>query len=153
MATALATQLAKVAANSSNSLDLKAQKKAHSQSLIFDPPVAATQDFDTVYQICLEGYQELCQLDGRFLNFARSIFSEQSKKEERSQMTAAANKELDVVLESFLGLVGGRLLLKPALKAVEWLIRRFRLVVHGIQENLQDFKRIRMLIISINQSS
>ena len=129
MATALTAQLAQIRAKTTNSLDLKAQKKAHSQSLLFDPPVAATQDFDTIYQVCCEGYQELCQLDSRFNSFARNIFSEQSKQEDRTQMTAEQNQELDVVLEKFLGLVGGRLLLKPAIKAVEWLVRRFRSVI------------------------
>ncbi|MCJ1352938.1 MAG: snoRNA-binding rRNA-processing protein utp10 [Icmadophila ericetorum] len=122
----LAAQLAKIAASSTNSLDLKAQKKAHSHSLLFDSRHAATQDFDTIYQICVEGFQELCQIDGRFLAFSRSIFSEQSKREDRTQMTEGQNKELDEVLESFLQLVGARLLLKPAMKAVEWLVRRFR---------------------------
>ena len=126
MKTSLATQLAVIAAHSSNPLDLKAQKKAHSQSLLFDRSVAASQDFNTIYQLCVEGFQELCQMDKKFLGFSRSIFSEQSKREDRSQMTLEQNRELDEVLESFLRLVGPKLLLKPALKAVEWLIRRFR---------------------------
>lgn len=128
MASALQSQLAQIAAKSTNSLDLKAKKKAHSQSLLFEPRVAATQDFDTIYQICHEGFQELCLLDSRFISFARNIFSEQSKQEDRTLMTAVQNSELDNVLEDFLGLVGGRLLLKPAQKAVEWLVRRFKLV-------------------------
>ncbi|MCJ1284859.1 snoRNA-binding rRNA-processing protein utp10 [Xylographa opegraphella] len=132
MATVLTAQLAQIAAKSTNPLDLKAQKRAHSKSLLFDQNVAASQDFDTIYQICIEGYQELCQMDKRFINFARSIFSEQSKTQERSQMTDAQNKELDEVLESFLSLVGARLLLRPALKAVEWLVRRFRVHEHNI---------------------
>jgi U3 small nucleolar RNA-associated protein 10 len=33
---------------------------------------------------------------------------------------------LDAVIESFLALVGGRLQLSPAVKAVDWLVRRFR---------------------------
>ena len=147
MATSLATQLARIAVKSTNALDLKAQKKAHSQSLLFDPQAAATQDFDTIYQICLEGYQELCRIDPRFIGFANNIFSEQSKREDRAQMTAAENTELDSVLERFLTLVGSRLLLKPAVKAVEWLVRRFRLeisysektysalIVNRVQEN------------------
>ncbi|KAF7155118.1 hypothetical protein CNMCM5623_006545 [Aspergillus felis] len=127
MASSLAAQLSQIAAKSTNQLDLKAQRIAHSQSLIFDRKVASTQDFDTVYQICYEGFQELCQLDPRFTAFERTIFSEQSKAEDRTQLTAAQNKELDVALEAFLALVGGRLLLNPAVKAVEWLVRRFRI--------------------------
>jgi U3 small nucleolar RNA-associated protein 10 len=127
--TSLAEQLSQVAAKSANSLNLKAQKAAHSRSLIFEPRVAASQDFDTIYTICLEGFQELCQLDPRFVRFERSIFSRQSKNEERNQLTKKENEELDTVLEEFLGLVGARLLLKPGLKAVEWLVRRFRYAV------------------------
>jgi U3 small nucleolar RNA-associated protein 10 len=126
MATSLAAQLSAISANSENSLNLKAQKAAHSKSLIFEPRVAASQSFDTIYTLCHEGFQELCLLDGRFSEFQRDIFSEQSKDEDRTQMTAAQNSELDQRLEVFLGLVGARLRLSPAVKAVEWLIRRFR---------------------------
>ncbi|KAL8954084.1 MAG: hypothetical protein Q9183_007295, partial [Haloplaca sp. 2 TL-2023] len=99
MATSLAAQLAQIRAHSTNALDLKAQKKAHSKSLLFDERHAATQDFDTLFQICVEGYQELCRLDPRFLEFAGNLFSEQSKQEDRTQMTEGENKRLDGVLE------------------------------------------------------
>ena len=128
MATALASQLAQIRAKSTNPLDLKAQRKAHSRSLLYESGFAATQDFDSLYQICYEGFQELCLLDSRFAGFANNLFSEQSKQEDRTQMTAAQNQQLDAVLEEFLHLVGSKLLLKPALKAVEWLVRRFRSV-------------------------
>jgi U3 small nucleolar RNA-associated protein 10 len=126
MVSSLETQLSVIAANSENSLNLKAQKAAHSKSLIFDPRSAASQSFETIYTLCHEGFQELCLLDSRFLEFQRDVFSEQSQEEDRTQMTAAENSELDKRLESFLGLVGGRLRLNPAIKAVEWLVRRFR---------------------------
>ncbi|CAK4031147.1 U3 small nucleolar RNA-associated 10 [Lecanosticta acicola] len=125
MATALQQQLAAIAANSTHQLDLKAQKARHSKSLLFEPRDAATQTFETIYQISLEGFEDLCHLDSRFVPFARNLFSEQSKSEDRTQMTAKENEELDRVIESFLGLLGGRLLLKPAIKAAEWLVRRF----------------------------
>ena len=126
MATALASQLAQIRAYSTNPLDLKAHKRAHSLSLLSEPSVAASQDLDLLYQLCYEGFLELCHLDSRFASFANNIFSEQSKTEDRTQMTSAQNQRLDVVLEEFLHLVSGKLLLKPALKAVEWLVRRFR---------------------------
>ncbi|RDW71266.1 hypothetical protein BP6252_07829 [Coleophoma cylindrospora] len=126
MASILGAQLAQIAANSTNSLNLKAQKAAHSKSLIFEPRVAASQSFDTIYTICHEGFQELCLLDDRFREFQRTIFSEQSQEEDRTQMTAAENAELDRRLEAFMGLVGARLRLNPGVKAVEWLVRRFR---------------------------
>jgi U3 small nucleolar RNA-associated protein 10 len=136
MATALAAQLSQIAANSTNSLNLKAQKAAHSKSLIFEPRVAASQSFDILYTLCHEGFQELCLLDGRFLEFQRGIFSEQSQEVDRTQMTATENSDLNKQLEAFLGLVGGRLRLNPGVKAVEWLVRRFRYVKPGYtQEN------------------
>jgi U3 small nucleolar RNA-associated protein 10 len=126
MATSLAAQLLQIAANSTNSLNLKAQKALHAQSLIFEPRVAASQSFDIIYALCYEGFQELCLLDGRFSDFRRNLFSEQSQEEDRTQMTADQNAELNERLEEFLGLVGAKLRLSPAIKAVEWLIRRFR---------------------------
>ena len=126
MTSAFAAQLGQIAATSTNELDLKAQKAAHSQSLIFEPRIAGSQDFETIYQICLEGFQDLCQLDQRFLDFQRNIFNPQSKDQDRVQMTAHENEALDSVLEQFLSLVGSRLLLRPAVKTLEWLIRRFK---------------------------
>lgn len=129
MATSLSAQLSQIAAKSTHQLDLKKQRVAHSKSLIFKPEVAVSQDFDTIYIICRNGFEELCQLDKRFLEFEHTLFSEQSKAEDRTDMTATQNSELDDVLESFLALVGSKLLLTPAVKAVEWLVRRFRYAI------------------------
>jgi U3 small nucleolar RNA-associated protein 10 len=41
-------------------------------------------------------------------------------------MSKDENAKLNTVLEAFITLVGPRLLLKPAEKALEWLVRRFR---------------------------
>ena len=128
MATQLAAQLAQISANSQASLNVKAQRAAHSKSLIFEPLDAATQSYQTLYTICHEGFEELCRLDGRFTPFGLTIFSEQSQHEDRTQLDAAQNVELDRRVESFLRLVGGRLRLMPAIRAIEWLVRRFRYV-------------------------
>lgn len=126
MATSLAAQLAQVAANSKSSLNVKAQRAAHSKSLIWEPRVAATQSYQTLYATCHQGFEDLCQLDARFNRFQATIFSEESPNQDRNQLTAAENVELDNQIEAFLRLAGGRLRLMPAIKSVEWLIRRFR---------------------------
>lgn len=128
MATSLAAQLAQIAANSKSSLNVKAQKASHSKSLIFEPKVAAGQSYQALYTICYDGFEELCQLDGRFKPFALTLFSEQSQNEDRTQMSADENAELDAKIESFLRLVGSRLRLMPAIRAIEWLVRRFQYV-------------------------
>jgi U3 small nucleolar RNA-associated protein 10 len=125
---ALQKQLAVIAATSTQQLDLKAQRTAHGKSLLYEPKIAASQTFNNIYQVCHEGFRELCMLDNRFAAFSKNLFSDQGKTEERNQMTAKENEELDVVIERFLTLVGPRLSLKPAQKAVEWLVRRFRCV-------------------------
>ncbi|KAL4973598.1 U3 small nucleolar RNA-associated protein 10 [Aspergillus desertorum] len=139
MASSLAAQLSQIAANSTNQLNLKAQRLAHSKSLIFDKRVAGSQDFDTIYDICYDGFRELCQLDPRFAQFERSIFSEQSKAQDRTEMNMEQNRELDLVLEAFLALAGGRLLLSPAVKAVEWLVRRFRVHEYNTRFTILTF--------------
>src|SRR5438876_733443 len=101
MTSSLAAQLSKIAADSIDSHNLKAQKAAHSQSLLFEPKVAVNQDFDTLFTICGDGFEELCRLDSRFVDFHRSLFSEQSKDIDRTQMTAGENSELDNKVEDF----------------------------------------------------
>ncbi|KAF2497168.1 hypothetical protein BU16DRAFT_508085 [Lophium mytilinum] len=127
MTSALQKQLAAIAATSTQQLDLKAQKTAHGKSLLYEPKVAACQNFNNIYQVCHEGYRELCMLDSRFVAFSQNLFSDQGKTEDRTQMTVKENAELDIVIERFLTLVGPRLALKPAQKALEWLVRRFRI--------------------------
>lgn len=126
MASSLAAQLAQVAANSKSTLNTKAQKAAHSKSLIWEPRVAATQSYQTLYTTCFQGFEELCQLDARFTIFQSTIFNEESQNQDRTQLTAAENEELDRRVEAFLRLAGSRLRLMPAIKSIEWLIRRFR---------------------------
>ncbi|KAI7590355.1 hypothetical protein KC343_g18426, partial [Hortaea werneckii] len=139
MATSLQQQLAAIQQTSTHQLDLKAQKAQHSKSLLFEPRDAASQSFDTIYHICNEGFNELSQLDARFVPFARNLFSEQSKNEDRTQMTAVENEELNKTVESFLGLVQGRLLLRPAMKAVEWVVRRFQAHEYSTETMLLTF--------------
>ena len=98
--TSLQKQLAAIAATSTHQLDLKAQKLAHGKSLLFEPRIAASQSFENIYLICYEGFRDLCALDPRFVQFSRSLFSEQSKVEDRTQMTQKENDKLDEVLEA-----------------------------------------------------
>ncbi|KAJ9661950.1 snoRNA-binding rRNA-processing protein utp10 [Neophaeococcomyces mojaviensis] len=136
MVSAFASQLQAIAKNSSHELDLKAQRSAHGESLLFDRSVAVKQDFETIYNICVEGFRELCYLDQRFHDFERNVFSEQSKSQDREQMNKAENEVLDLVLKRCLALLGSKILLKPALKAAEWLVRRFRVHIYNVDDLL-----------------
>ncbi|KAK8090131.1 BP28CT domain-containing protein [Apiospora hydei] len=127
MATSLAAQLQQIAASSKATLDVKAQKAAHAKSLISGAREAASQNFQELYTKCRQEYDELCRIDGRFLAFSTTLFSEQSRDEDRTQMTTDENAELDRKIDSFLRLVGGRLRISPAIYSVEWLVRRFKI--------------------------
>ncbi|KAK0661167.1 hypothetical protein QBC41DRAFT_350774 [Cercophora samala] len=122
----LQEQLKAVQANSRVILNGKLAKAAHSKSLIFEPQAAAGQTYAEIYTVAREGFDELCTIDNRFRPFAAHIFSEESQQADRTQMTAEENAVLDKRVESFLHLAGARLQLMPAIKAIEWLIRRFR---------------------------
>jgi U3 small nucleolar RNA-associated protein 10 len=139
MATALQQQLAAISAKSTDQLNLKAQKQRHAKSLLFEPREAATQSFDTLFQICGEGFDDLCTLDARFRSFATNLFAPSSVDVERETLNKKENDDLNTVVEQFLGLICGRLLLKPALKCVEWLIRRWKALEHNVDTLLLAF--------------
>jgi U3 small nucleolar RNA-associated protein 10 len=139
MATALQQQLAAISAKSTDQLNLKAQKQRHAKSLLFEPREAASQSFDTLFQICGEGFDDLCTLDARFRSFATNLFAPSSVEVERETLNKKENDDLNTVVEQFLGLICGRLLLKPALKCVEWLIRRWKALEHNVATLLLAF--------------
>ena len=130
MASSLSAQLTKLQTNrpstTSSILDPKKLKTLHSVSLLFAPQHAATQDFDSLHSICLEGFHELCSLEPRFHIFERSLFSEQSKSVDRELLGLEDNKKLDDNTRAFLRLLGAWALVRSGVKALEWLVRRFR---------------------------
>lgn len=126
MASSLAQQLQRIAATSVNTVSAERQKQLYSVSLLYTPGQASTQDLTTVYSIAVEGFRELVELDPALRKYERSLFSPSSISIDRFVQTKADNLELDRSVDDFLGLVGPRLLLKGAIKALEWLVRKFR---------------------------
>ncbi|EXJ87369.1 hypothetical protein A1O3_04328 [Capronia epimyces CBS 606.96] len=139
MTSTFAAQLRTIAANSTNELDLRARRDAHAESLIFDRAVAVKQDWETIYLICLEGFQELCLLDSRLREFELNLYSPQAKDQDREQLSRSQNEALGVVLERCLALLGSKVLLRPGIRAVEWLVRRFRVHVYDTDALLTTF--------------
>jgi hypothetical protein len=64
-------------------------------------------------------------LDSRFRDYEPILFSTQSKSLDRTLQTAEDNAKLDASINEFLRLLSPHFLLKPATKALEWLIWRF----------------------------
>ncbi|KAJ2901020.1 ssu processome component [Zalerion maritima] len=128
MISSLAAQLAAQATNSVASLDLHLQKSAHSTSLIWEPKDATSQTFRKIYSICFDAFSELCTLEPRLSRFASTLFDEASQHLDRTTKTAAENEGLDREIQAFLRLSGKWLNLQITVRAVEWLVRRFRVL-------------------------
>lgn len=73
----------------------------------------------------LNGLEELETLDSNFQEFENSLFAESSLTFERSVQTKEVNEKLDVTIQRFLIRLSPFCLLKPAHKALEWLIHRY----------------------------
>lgn len=133
MASSLAAQLQQLSAlrPSTHTTSHSQIRRIHAQSILFTPEVAAAQSHTQLYSICNEGFLDLCTLDDRFRLFRNGIFSEQSISVDRDTKTKSEISLLDSQIRSFLGRVSPFLQLRSAVKSVEWLVRRFRLVLSG----------------------
>lgn len=74
----LADQLKSIRSNNETILDKKKRTKIHSVSLLYEPQVAAQQDFDTIYTVSFDALKELELIDPRFAVFENNLFSESS---------------------------------------------------------------------------
>ncbi|KXS11658.1 glycosyltransferase family 32 protein [Gonapodya prolifera JEL478] len=117
-------------------------------SLLFSVEQAADMDTDQVYAVGIAGLQELSskydpqELDAsvliapgtpRFGAFEATLFSLALKNVDRSKQTKEENAKLDAGITSFLQLVSPYCLDMSAWKALEWLIRRFRIHEHNVE--------------------
>lgn len=113
-------------------VDRKSRSKVHSRSLIFEPKIAATQDFELLYEIGLEGLDQLVSLDRRFDRFKSTLFSETSIKFDRNVSQQDTLQHLSENINQFLLLLCRYLNLSHTVKALEWLVRRFNInLYHG----------------------
>lgn len=121
MSTSLAEQLQRLAVPQTSVLKHSKQRP----SLLFDPKEAAGLKRDTIYEIGLEGLEELIQKNDAFTSFNNTLFHISTKNFERSVQNAEANQKLNKNIGHFLLLLSPHFLLKCAHKALEWLINRY----------------------------
>ncbi|KAJ2812763.1 snoRNA-binding rRNA-processing protein utp10, partial [Coemansia furcata] len=125
MASSLASQLYKM-----RTLDrAMGNERSHNvrASFLFDGRQAADLDTQTIFDIGRDGLQELRQMNQRFDAYADTLFSEAIKDMDRVLQTKEENGKLDESIRSFLFQLAPHFLTKPAGKAIEWLVRRFRI--------------------------
>ncbi|GEQ70249.1 hypothetical protein JCM33374_g3925 [Metschnikowia sp. JCM 33374] len=127
----LSQQLQAISAkNASVALDRKSRAFVHSQSLIFDPKAAAAQDHEYIYQIACEGLEELVEIDSRFARFQSSLFSPASVTFDRNVSTKDVVAQAEKNAIAFINMAAPYFALSPALKATEWLVRRYHINIH-----------------------
>ncbi|PIA14644.1 hypothetical protein COEREDRAFT_46446, partial [Coemansia reversa NRRL 1564] len=125
MATSLASQLYRMR-NVDRSLSTQRAQKTRA-SFLFDGRQAADMDNQTVFDIGQDGLRELQQINVRFSAYATTLFSAAVKDLDRVQQTRDENQKLDESIRGFLFLLAPHFLTRPAGKALEWLVRRFRI--------------------------
>ncbi|KAJ2004508.1 snoRNA-binding rRNA-processing protein utp10 [Coemansia thaxteri] len=134
MASSLASQLYKM-----RTLDrVVGNERSHNvkASFLFDGRQAADLDNQTIFDIGREGLSELRRINRRFDGYASTLFSEAVKDMDRVLQTKEENDKLDESIRSFLFLLAPHFLTKPAGKAIEWLVRRFRIQEFNVKDVL-----------------
>ncbi|KAK9810295.1 hypothetical protein WJX72_008160 [[Myrmecia] bisecta] len=129
MASALQQQLQQVSAAWG---DAAAKRKKGRPSLLYDPLEAADIDVQTIHQVGSEGLRDLRKMDSRFGHFADSLFGSASVKLNREKQTKEVNRNLDTQIAAFCRVLADYFLLLPATKALEYLVRRYKVQEYNV---------------------
>ena len=131
----LEKQLKRLRIPGSSSLE-RATKFKKKTSFLFDPKEASDIDNETVFALALNGLDELKLVNVEFEKFEIFLFSESSKHLERSLQSQELNDKLDNNIKDYLRFLSPYILLKPAHKTLEWLIRRYQVHLYNTDDLL-----------------
>lgn len=126
MTSGLAAQLAQYSSLNA-SLYVDRSRRKHTESYLFPNRDANEHDFYSLHALGLNGLSKLKALNPGFGKYEGTIFSDSSRNADRTLQSQTQNADLDRVLDDFLKHLGPYLMEPPASKALEWVIRRFRL--------------------------
>ncbi|XP_047143600.1 HEAT repeat-containing protein 1 isoform X1 [Hydra vulgaris] len=98
-------------------------------SILFDAQTSATLDNDTILEIGITGFTNLCSIDFVFKQF-EDLFTRSALKIQRNMENKDFNRRLSKKLSMFLMFLSPYVLLKPAHRVLEWLVRRFQIHIH-----------------------
>ncbi|KAJ3394338.1 HEAT repeat-containing protein 1 [Lobulomyces angularis] len=108
------------------------QSAKNQPSLLFSK--SGDIDSDAVLDLAKNGLAELVTKDKRFLAFEDSIFSDFYKNSNIELQSPEILENLKKSIANFLILLSPYFLLKPSLKVLEWLIRRFKIHKYSIEQ-------------------
>ncbi|XP_037811353.1 HEAT repeat-containing protein 1 homolog [Lucilia sericata] len=130
MSTTLFEQLQRLKAPQTGAIQ-DAKRKA---SILFEPKEAAGKDRRTIYDLGVNGLQELIVLNSKFQQFEETLFDENTLHLERAVEHKDVNELLDKNIKKFLQHLSPYFLLRPAHMCLEWLIRRFQIHEYNRKE-------------------
>ena len=96
-------------------------------TLLFDKKKAASIDDADVYALGLNGFLELTRHEPRFTRFEEPLFSDRAKSLDVFSLGPEQKEEMLSVLCEFLVQLSPYALLKASSKALEWLVRKFKI--------------------------
>lgn len=128
MTTSLATQLARLGANSLDATRLAAPTAKSRPSFLFPSRQAAALSNTDIYSLGHNGFLALLEQDARLQKYESPLFGEQAKRTDRTLLTKEENEELDGILAGIMRVLASRFMFKNVGRVLEWLIRRFRCV-------------------------
>lgn len=123
MASSLQEQLQRLAAAAGIS---SAKTPRGKPSLLYTFQEAADVGIQDIYVIAVQGFDQLCRIDPRFQSYRKTLFSQSTQTLDRDQQTAEIIAKLDASIAGFCHLLSSYFLLPAAFKALEYLIRRFK---------------------------
>ncbi|KAL5263147.1 hypothetical protein ACHWQZ_G008532 [Mnemiopsis leidyi] len=108
-------------------------------SLIFSTRIASDYDVQDIYDIGINGFEELVTLNPCFAQFRNTLFHPNAGKFERMLKSAEFLAGVDSEIELFLAHVSNYGLLSPAHKALEWLVRSYKIHIYNSEALLYAF--------------
>uniref|UniRef100_A0A5S6QQ31 HEAT repeat-containing protein 1 n=1 Tax=Trichuris muris TaxID=70415 RepID=A0A5S6QQ31_TRIMR len=106
-------------------------------SLLFEPEDAAGMNKDTIFAIALVGFEELVSNDNVFEQFRATLFDQSTLDVERALFTRDQNVNLDAMIGKFFVALTPYVLFSSAHKAIEWLVRCFRVHQYNVDAVLR----------------
>ena len=108
-------------------------------SLIFTASVASDYDVQDILDIGINGFEELVSLNPCFERFKDTLFHPTSATFERLTRSEDVLENIDKDIELFLAYVSNYGLLSPAHKALEWLVRAYKIHIYNSEALLSAF--------------
>ncbi|KAJ7054756.1 hypothetical protein C8F01DRAFT_1162846 [Mycena amicta] len=126
MVSSLAAQLAKGASLNTNALVDRSRRKA-TESYLFTGRDADKHDLDTIHALGLNAFRQLCTLSPKLDEYEGPLFSDSARSTDRTMLPRDELVQLDAAIDGLLPLLGPYLTEGATGRALEWLVRRFRI--------------------------